>query len=153
MSYKNLNKIDVDITQLRQDIKRYQKFILKVNDSIKVKREMISELASKRELIKESLLMNNVKVGDEITSNLRFGYSKLKIGDLLKAIRVNKKSITFQILSVGEKRPTQTDEHYNRECNRIGITFRISGTKLNTLLYSNMEKAIVRNEKLKALVG
>lgn len=143
MSYKRLEELEKERTELSFSIIKAKNLIEKLKLSIIEKAKKSSILILEKEEIKSKLVKIHLKVGDEFISP---SFGKARGGDKIKVIRINKKSITFKILDIGD-----TWKRWEHEKKRIGFVFRYDNEKSNRVLFNQMETAIKREEKLKAL--
>lgn len=146
MSYQNL-------TQVRQKIKDYRTNITKLNNLRNKIKERVSDIHKTIANLQEQerqlafdLIIANVEKNDELKISAQlWSIAGLKGGDTVKVVRKNKKSITVEIIDVDLTK-------YNNE-KRLGKKARIENKYLQTLLFSNLETMIKRNEMLSDLLS
>lgn len=146
MSYSKLELLEIEIQKNVQYIKKTRVLIEKIQNEALNRRKNISNISLEMEKVKEQLILDNILVGDIFVTNT--GYSNnIRRGDTIKVIRVNKKSVTIEVMEIGI-----TWLKYERETNRIGRNIRCNKERLNRLIFNTMITSIKRNEKLKKIL-
>lgn len=148
MSYSKLEILEKEIQKNANYIKKIEALVGKIKVEVLSRRNIIQELSIQMEGVKEQLIYDNIRVDDEFVTT--YGYSnKIRRGDSVKVIRVNKKSVSIEVIGISEN----WLKYNTKENNRLGLKVRFNRKNINKLAFKTMETSIKRNEKLNSLIS
>jgi len=148
-----------ELTKIREVINSNRLKINKANDIRNKLKQFISDSYKKIEGLRKieegiifDLIMDNVAKDDILTINgTLWSISGIKGGDTVKVIRKNKKSLSVEVIDVDLVRYNYPS-YRESQLKRIGYRSRINNKHLPSLLFTNLETMIKRNESLKFLL-
>ena len=161
MSYQNLTQVRQKIKDYRTNITKLNNLRNKIKERVNDIHKIIANLQEQERQLAFDLIISNVEKNDELKISaelwsVRFmsicRIAGLKGGDTVKVVRKNKKSITVEIIDV-DLTKYNNDYYRNSQAKRLGKKARIENKYLQTLLFSDLETMIKRNEMLSDLLS
>ena len=150
--YQELTKIRELVTSNRLKINKANNLRNKLKQSISDSIKKIESLKKIEENIIFDLIMDNVTKDDILTINGNlWSISGVKGGDTVKVLRKNKKSLSVEVVDVDLVK-YKYPSYVQSQLKRIGHRARITDKHLPSLLFTNLETMIKRNESLKILL-
>jgi len=153
MSYQNLAQVRQKIKDYRTNITRLNNLRNKIKERVSDIHKSIANLQEQERQLAFDLIIANVEKNDELKISAElWSIAGLMGGDTVKVVRKNKKSITVEIVDV-DLTKYNNDYYRNSQAKRLGKKARIENKYLQTLLFSDLETMIKRNEMLSDLLS
>lgn len=153
MSYQNLAQVRQKIKDYRTNVTKLNNLRNKIKERVSDIHKSIANLQEQERQLAFDLIIANVEKNDELKISAElWSIAGLMGGDTVKVVRKNKKSITVEIVDV-DLTKYNNDYYRNSQAKRLGKKTRIENKYLQTLLFSNLETMIKRNEMLSDLLS
>lgn len=153
MSYQNLTQVRQKIKDYRTNVTKLNNLRNKIKERVSDIHKIIANLQEQERQLAFDLIIANVEKNDELKISAElWSIAGLKGGDTVKVVRKNKKSITVEIVDV-DLTKYNNDYYRNSQAKRLGKKARIENKYLQTLLFSDLETMIKRNEMLSDLLS
>jgi endonuclease YncB( thermonuclease family) len=153
MSYQNLAQVRQKIKDYRTNVTKLNNLRNKIKERVSDIHKSIANLQEQERQLAFDLIIANVEKNDELKISAElWSIAGLMGGDTVKVVRKNKKSITVEIVDV-DLTKYNNDYYRNSQAKRLGKKARIENKYLQTLLFSDLETMIKRNEMLSDLLS
>ena len=147
MSYQNLAQVRQKIKDYRTNVTKLNNLRNKIKERVSDIHKSIANLQEQERQLAFDLIIANVEKNDELKISAElWSIAGLMGGDTVKVVRKNK------IVDV-DLTKYNNDYYRNSQAKRLGKKARIENKYLQTLLFSDLETMIKRNEMLSDLLS